>query len=130
MSGCFNPDATLSDTIDSAMRDQESGNLKLAMGEWAKTAPMVERDIKNCDKVLDEYNRIKQYEKDVLARPDAKDYIKEMIEKNKEWVEGAEAAKIEQWKDDNAVMTDGSDRDPYAPAQFTAGWYYGIAEDD
>ena len=78
-----------------------------------------------------------------------------MIEKNKEWVEGAEAAKIEQWKDgkyfvsgkfaamaaqymgiappmkeDNAVMTDGSDRDPYAPAQFTAGWYWGIAEKD
>ena len=30
----------------------------------------------------------------------------------------------------NAVMIDGSDRDPYAPAQFTAGWYYGIAEKD
>ena len=64
-----------------------------------------------------------------------------MIENNKEWVEGAEAAKIEQWKDgkyalsgkfaamaaqymgiapqkqyDNALMIDGSDRDPYAPA--------------
>ena len=27
-------------------------------------------------------------------------------------------------------MFDGSDRDPYAPAQFMAGWYYGIAEKD
>ena len=76
MTGCFNPDATLSDTIDNAMRDQQSGDLKAAMGEWEKTAPMIESDIKNCDKVLAEYNRIKQYEKDVLARPDAKDYIK------------------------------------------------------
>ena len=24
----------------------------------------------------------------------------------------------------------GSDRDPYAPAQFTAGWYYGISGKD
>ena len=31
----------------------------------------------------------------------------------------------------NAIMTDGTDRDPtLAPAEFYAGWYYGLSGDD
>ena len=95
---CFHADSKLSETIDAAMRDQEAGELEKAMAEWKETASMYEGDLQECGEVLDAYNAIKKYESEVLARPDAKEYIREMIEKNKEWVEGAEAAKIDQWK--------------------------------
>ena len=29
-----------------------------------------------------------------------------------------------------SVMTDGSDRDPTAPAQYMAGWFYGVSLED
>ena len=118
---------------------------------------MVDTDVKACGDIIDDYNKIKKYEQDVFARPDAKDYINQIIQKNKEQIESCEVRKIELWNDgsyfasgtyaamaaeemgiippnpspwDNTVMTDGSDRDPYAPAQFMAGWYYGIAQED
>ena len=69
------------------------------MALWKKVAPMIDSDIRGCDQILDDYNRIKNYEQEVFARSDAKEYIKGMIEKNKEWIEGAEAAKIENWKE-------------------------------
>ena len=57
------------------MKSQESADYESAMAEWKKIKPMIDYDIKRCDKIMDDYNRIKQYEKDVLSRPDAKEYI-------------------------------------------------------
>ena len=137
------------------MKDQEAGDFEKAQAEWKEIASMYEGDIQDCAEALDTYNAIKKYETEVLARSDAKEYIKKMIEKNKEWVDGAEAGKLEQWKAGNYFVAGKfaamaaqymgiappngqlevrsqtkSDRDPYAPAQFTAGWYYGIAGKD
>ena len=65
------------------MKDQKAGDLEKAQAEWMEIASMYEGDIQDCTEVLDTYNAIKKYESEVLARPDAEEYIREMIEKNK-----------------------------------------------
>ena len=126
------------------------------MKEWKKIPDSIMQDMKPCSKVYGEYERVKNFEKEVLARPDAQAYIRQMVEKNKQEIEAAEKAKIELWKEakygeagyqsaisaqlyglapekkttwGQTVMSD-TTRDPQAPAQWLAGWYYGIAQED
>ena len=76
------------------MRDQKAGEFEKAMAQWKEIAPMYEEDIKGCTDVLDAYKAIKKYQQDVLARSDAKEYLRKMIEKNKEKIDEAEESKI------------------------------------
>ena len=53
------------------------------MKEWKKISLSIMQDMKPCSKVYGEYERVKNFEKEVLARPDAQQYIRQMVEKNK-----------------------------------------------
>ena len=64
------------------------------MAEWKESALMYQEDIKGCPDVLDTYKAIKKYQQDVLARSDAKEYLRKMIEQNKEKIDEAEESKI------------------------------------
>ena len=105
------------------MKSQESEDFESAMAEWKKVSPMVDTDIKGCDQLIDYYNRIKQYEQDFYARPDAKDYTTKMIKKNEYQVRLDQEGKITEWKRSNyglsgeiaAVEVQNMGISPYGP---------------
>ena len=76
---CFVNDQSVSDIMDKAMQFQEQGDYEDAMKEWKKMAVPLSEDIKACSKIYGEYERVKEFEKGVFERPDAQQYIRQMI---------------------------------------------------
>ena len=83
--------------MDAAMMNQKAGEFQKAIDQWKEIAPMYAEDIKSCTDVLDAYNAIKKYQDDVLARPDAKEYLRKKIEESQKFIEKEEWDKINQW---------------------------------
>ena len=151
---CFKNDADLNNIIDAAMADEKKGDYEASQKEWEKTQKLFETDMGDCKDVAKDFEALKKFEEDVLARPDAKEYIQSRMEKYKTELEDNSKNKVAVWGH-GAYFTAGqlsgysmmylglapphpkgptaestSDRDPTAPAQWIAGWYYGVEGED
>ena len=60
-------------------------------------ANLIDEDIKPCFDILREYEKIKNFERDVLARPDADEYVRMFMDLNKDEIQQAEDEKIGYW---------------------------------
>ena len=146
---------------------------------------MYNKDVAGCDQILELYNKIQKYEEDVLARPDAKEFIEGQIRLNKVVIDRTEKQKIDAWNGfwyfsaggaanfaaqkmglappynwdgfdtTNSLQNEpveeilardpyaekyatdlqvedqsDSNRNPFAPAAWISGWYYGLSGHD
>ena len=110
-----------------------------------KAGHMYETALEDCSETADVFEELQQFQKDVLARPDAEDFIQANIAENKAEFDRNGILEISSWKDGNYFnsgmytgivstlmgLTPSKDSDEdLAPAQFVAGWLYGITNDD
>ena len=110
-----------------------------------KAGHMYETALVDCSETTDVFEKLQQFQKDVLARPDAEDFIQANIAENKAEFDRNGILEISSWKDGNYFnsgmytgivstlmgLTPSKDSDEdLAPAQFVAGWLYGITNDD
>ena len=95
---CFNNDAELNNIIDTAMADQKKGDNDGAQKEWQKTQKMYETDMAGCKDVAKDFEDLKKYEDDVLARSDAKEFIEANIKKYSAEIDKAETEKLGEWE--------------------------------
>ena len=68
---CFHEDQTLAETIDTAVQNMKSENTEAATEGWKNAATMFDKDIGSCYQVSSTYRKIRKFEEDVLAKPDA-----------------------------------------------------------
>ena len=94
---CFKNDADLNNIIDAAMADEKKGDYEASQKEWEKTKKLFETDMAGCKDVAKDFEALKKFEEDVLARPDAKEYIQSRMEKYKTELEDNSKNKVDVW---------------------------------
>ena len=149
--GCFKNDAELNNTIDRAIADQASGDQAASDKEWKSAKSLYETAMANCTEVAAAFEQLKKYEEDVMARPDAEDFIEANMKKYADQITQSGENEVEEWQKGayfNSGMFSGytmqylglapprgwsltsSERDSMAPAEFIAGWLFGVVGDD
>ena len=72
---CFTTDTELNQILDDIMADYAKGDTKSGDAGWDLAEPRFKIALTPCTDVAAEFNALDQYTQDVLARPDAEDFI-------------------------------------------------------
>lgn len=141
--------------LDEIMTDIKAGKISDADNLWAKTEGHWDTDLKGCKDDYSEWQDLDKYSKNTMARKDAKDYLNKRYTKFKAFIDKLSGEMLMEWGNGDyraAGMYDGqiamymdlapnpyhledecvgcveADKmDPTAPAQFMAGWLYGVS---
>ena len=134
--------------------DQE-GKVEDAKKLWRDSESHWKTALKGCDtdSIFDEFKDLDQYTKDVMSRSDIDDYLNQRYTEYKTEIDSFSSEMLKQWGEGvyfNAGMydgyiaqrmglvespynfgfeggEDGPERDMMGPAQFVAGWLYGVS---
>ena len=134
------------------MADSKKGDNDAAQKAWEKTKKPYETAMADCKDVAQAFEDIEKFKDDVLARKDVKDYLDARYKKYKAEIDKSFENEIGQWDlgvyfnsgmfagygmqyyglapERKAEEATEETRDPMAPAQFVAGWFYGVSTED
>ena len=148
---CFKTDDDLNNMLGDIMADIKANKISDADKLWEKTESHFDASLKPCSKqdVYSEYQGLDKYAKDVLAKSDAKDFLTKRYKKYKAEIDQLSGEMLAAWDANeifNAGWYDGQiaqrmglapgpytfeeeadKEDQTAPAQFLAGWVYGLS---
>ena len=149
---CFANDSDLNDMLQKIIDADQEGKVEDAKKLWRDSESHWQTALKGCDtdSIFDEFKDLDQYTKDVMSRSDIDDYLNQRYTEYKAEIDSFSSEMLKQWGEGvyfNAGMYDGyiaqrmglvespyneefgaPTRDPKAPAQFLAGWLYGISD--
>jgi hypothetical protein len=153
--GCFKTDNDLNDMLSKIMDADREGKTEDAKKLWEKAESHWSTSLKECteDSVYDEYKALDKFTKDVMSRSDIDDYLAKRYTEYKAEIDQFSGIMLTRW--DNGVYfdagmydgyiaqrmglvespynfgfeggEDGPERDMMGPAQFVAGWLYGVS---
>ena len=154
---CFKTDINLNDMLQKIMDADREGKTEDAKKLWSKAESHWTKSLKECtkDSIYDEYKALDQYTKDVMSRKDIDDFLAKRYTEYKAEIDQFSEIMLTRW--DNGVYfdagmydgyiaqrmglvespylynfgyeggEDGPERDMMGPAQFIAGWLYGVS---
>jgi hypothetical protein len=143
--GCFETDKDLNDLVDGIMDDYSKGDVSSADKKWNDAAPKFKKAMSKCDDVKGEFKDLSDYSKNVDKKT-----IKARTQKYQAEIGQLGGEMVERWQTGvyfDAGMYDGQisqymglvpnpypdmvfaddAQNPEAPAQFIAGWLYGVS---
>ena len=152
---CFKPNDRLTNFLYAAFDEYIAGNKMAGDAYLARTKPLYRRALRDCGNISDHIHEWTEKLDDLQERDDWPKVAKQIYEANKAVIDRDIDLEIKQWKEgvyfnsgmfagqvgkvflDNAPQSETSrsfmsdtTRDTTAPAQFAAGWYYGVTSID
>ena len=150
---CFANDSDLNDMLLKIMDASKEGRVDDAKQLWKDSESHWETALKGCDtdSIYTEFKDLDKFTKDVMSRDDIDDYLNMRYTEYKNDVDSFSATMLTLWDQGvyfnagmydgyiaqrmglvespyNEELEDGPVRDLQGPAQFLAGWLYGISD--
>ena len=150
---CYEKNPHLTNKLYDAMEAYIAGDTKKGDTKMDETRPLFKKALSECRR-LDYHMFGKWAERvdDMVARSDWKEFALKVFKENKAVIIRDVDLEIREWKqgvhfnsgmfagqiqkvfldaqDNTPALEEGPKKDPMAPAEFAAGWYYGVTEED
>ena len=147
---CFKTDEDLTNTLYNAMEAYIAGDTTSGDAKISETKPLYEKALAGCGDIAVHMGEWAQKTDDMMERSDWQQISQEIYQANKDLIDRDVDLELREWQEGvffNSGMFAGQIsqvflsnlpadelsydfKDKYVPAQFYAGWYYGLTTHD